>query len=679
MLIYTFFDELPFLMTDKVFSNVFLFSVEAIVFSFLTFLLWVYYRGFSQQYVRFWMISLLALCLNQIATAIQLSTFPNVVTTFKQLLFQSIEQASYYLFISFFLLGTYSAVKRISISSKTLGLVSLFAVTLGISATLLYGFDESTVFNRFYLRESLPAFLVGCSLLAVSFYLLTFESLHFSARVLTLYCLIIGARHILFSFLSITALTEGWFRQLTHILVFVDVGANTVLGFIMLIWMQGAERNTANSAIDRAQYLGKHDPLTGVLNRKQVLEKLPLAMESITSNGQILVIFNLDIKRFKFINDTYGLKIGDLVLGEIANRLNNSILLPKVVGRLGGDSFIFVIELLDENQQNSAVEHIHSLMSSSYNIQQQEVNLQCSVGYSVYPDDEDNAEGLMKQANLALFHAKKHKLSTVKYEEGMQSQGRHLLEMEKDIRQGITENEFVLYFQPQLNLISNRLEGVEALIRWQHPEKGLLTPACFLDDVETLGLSSEIDNYVLDKSCQTISSWYKKYKRRIPIAVNITAVEFQNPTFVAKVQALLFKYNVPPTCLELEITENVVITEVKVAMDTIVVLQNMGIKVSIDDFGTGYSSLAYLRELPIDKIKIDQSFIKEVASNDSDLTIVKSMIKLSHALGKRVLAEGVETLEQLNLLRNLGCDAVQGYFISKPLAEKDLVNYLKRK
>jgi len=665
-------------MTDKVLSNIFLFSIEAIVFGVLTFLLWTYYKGFGRQYVRFWMISLFALCINHVAIVLQLVTSPNSVTAPKQLLLQLLEQTSYYLHIAFLLLGIFCVIKKKQTSQKLLGITILVAIVLGFITTFLYGFDDATVFNRFYLRESLPAFLFGCSLFAASVFLLTLESLHFSARVLAVYCLIVGSRQVLFSFFSIIALTEEWFRQVIDILVFIDAGANTVLGFIMLIWMQGAERNTANSAINRAQYLGKHDSLTGVLNREQVLEKLPLAMEKSLANGQRLVVFNLDIKRFKFINDSYGLKIGDLVLGEIANRLNRSILLPKVVGRLGGDSFIFVIELLDKNQQEKAAEHIHSLIGNPYQIQQQEVRLQCSVGYCVFPDDEDDAEEVMKQANLALFHAKTNKLSTVKYKEGMQSQGRHLLEMEKGICKGIAENEFILYFQPQLNLISNRLEGVEALIRWQHPEKGLLTPTSFLDDVETLGLSSELDNYILEKSCQTICTWYKKYKRRIPIAVNITAVEFQKPTFVTKIQGLLFKYNIPPTCLELEITENVVITEVKVAMDTIIILQNMGIKVSIDDFGTGYSSLAYLRELPIDKIKIDQSFIKEVATNDSDLTIVKTMIKLSHGLGKRVLAEGVETLEQLTLLRNLNCDAVQGYFISKPLAELDLVKYLKR-
>jgi len=665
-------------MTDKVLSNIFLFSIEAIVFGVLTFLLWTYYKGFGRQYVRFWMISLLTLCINHIAIVLQLATSPNFVTAPKQLFFQLIEQSGYYLHIVFLLLGISCVISKRHVSQKFIGITILIAIVLAFITTFLYGFDDATVFNRFYLRESLPAFLFGCSLFAASIFLLTLESFHFSARVLAVYCLVVGSRQVLFSFFSIIALTDEWFRQVIDILVFIDAGANTVLGFIMLIWMQGAERNMANTAINRAQYLGKHDSLTGVLNRGQVLEKLPLAMEKSLANEQKLVIFNLDIKRFKFINDSYGLKVGDLVLGEIANRLNRSILLPKVVGRLGGDSFIFVIELLDKKQQERAAEHIHSLIGSPYQIQQQEVHLHCSVGYCVFPDDEDDAEEVMKKANLALFHAKTNKLSTVKYKEGMQSKGRHLVEMEKAISKGIAESEFILYFQPQLNLIKNRLEGVEALIRWQHPEKGLLTPAYFLEDIETLGLSSEIDNYVLEKSCQTISTWYKKYKRRIPIAVNITAVEFQKPTFVTKIQGLLFKYNIPPTCLELEITENVVITEVKVAMDTIIILQNMGIKVSIDDFGTGYSSLAYLRELPIDKIKIDQSFIKEVATNDSDLTIVKTMIKLSHGLGKRVLAEGVETLEQLTLLRNLDCDAVQGYFISKPLAELELVKYLKR-
>lgn len=192
-------------------------------------------------------------------------------------------------------------------------------------------------------------------------------------------------------------------------------------------------------------------------------------------------------------------------------------------------------------------------------------------------------------------------------------------------------------------------------------------------------MNSEFDNYILNKACSANARWYQKYKRRIAIAVNITAGEFQDPHLVSNIQTLLLEKKLSPKYLELEITENVVMTDIDTAISTITALQNMGIKVSIDDFGTGYSSLAYLRKLPIDTIKIDRSFITEVATNDSDLTIVKTMIKLSHGLGKRVLAEGVENIDQLNILRNLGCDAVQGFFIDKPLPEEKLITYLTRK
>ena len=447
----------------------------------------------------------------------------------------------------------------------------------------------------------------------------------------------------------------------------------------MLIWLQGAERNVASTAINRAKYLGKHDSLTGVLNREQVLEKLTNEMSIADNKSQKLCIYLLDIKRFKFINDTHGLKVGDLILGEIARRLNQSLLKPKVVGRLSGDSFMYVIDYSNTHQQLTAAEHIHALIARPYEVAQQEVHLQCSVGYCNFPQDGDNADDLLQKANLALFQAESQNIQTVKFEAGMQSQGRRLLAMEKAIRSAITNEEFILYFQPQLNLKNNRLEGAEVLVRWQHPDKGLLAPGQFFDDIEALNLYSELDNYVLEKTCQTIAKWYKTYKRRVPLAINITAVEFQAPNFVSNIQHLLMKYEIPPIYLELEVTESVVITDIELVMKTIVILQNMGIKVSIDDFGTGYSSLAYLRKLPIDKIKIDRSFIQEVATNDSDLTIVKTMVELSHGLGKRVLAEGVETQQQLQLLRNIGCDAVQGYFISKPISEEEFTKYLKRK
>ena len=666
-------------MADRALTHSLIYSTETLIFSILALLLLAYYRGLGRQYVKFWMISLSALAVNQFALACENTFNERDVGSVLDISIALLRQVSQYIHILFLIFGIYAATKQKNVTRKMLFIGVSSALLIGIFAAVFYGFDVKSVFNRFYLRESLTAFIFGSALIASAFYLFSANINHFSGKIFLAYCILVGLRYISYSFASIIFLTEDWFRELSQTLVFVDMGVNTILGFIFLIWMQGAERHVAATAINRAKYLGKHDSLTGVLNREQVLEKLTNEMKISKDKKQALCVFLLDIKRFKFVNDTHGLKVGDLILGEIAQRLNQSLLKPKVVGRLSGDSFMYVIDYESEKQQSTVAEHLHALIERPYLVSQQEVHLQCSVGYCQFPTDADVADELLQKSNLALFQAESNNIQTVKYEAGMQSHGRHLLAMEKEIRQAISNEEFILHFQPQLNLKSNRLDGAEVLVRWQHPTKGLLAPGQFFDDIEALNLYSELDNYVLEKTCQIIAQWYKTYKRRVPLAINITAVEFQAQNFISNIQALLIKYEIPPIYLELEVTENVVITDIDLVMNTIVVLQNMGIKVSIDDFGTGYSSLAYLRKLPIDKIKIDRSFIQEVASNDSDLTIVKTMVELSHGLGKRVLAEGVETQQQLQLLRNIGCDAVQGYFISRPISAEEFTKYLKRK
>lgn len=662
-------------MSDQVFSYSIIYTTETLLFSVLAALIFIYNYGSQQHYIKYWAVSLFSLSINQSSLFLQNILFPLPVGSFVDVFLTLVEHVSNYMHIAFLLLGIYSATKQQSVSRNVIFYSSLLALLVGVVASLLYGFDADMVFNRFYLRESLPAFVFGCAFVFVGIYLASANVTHFSGNTLQVYSFIIGARYLAYSFASIISLTEDWFRHLTQALVYIDVGIHALLGFIMLLWIQGAQKNLALTAINRAKYLGKHDSLTGALNRGQVIEKLSLEMKE-RNDERPLCIFLLDIKRFKFVNDTYGLKSGDYILGEIAKRLQASLLKPKVVGRLSGDSFMFVIDYQNEQQQVIAAEHLHALIERPYNVAQQDIHLQCSVGYCLYPEDADSADDLLQRANLALFQAESNNIQSVKYEAGMQSHGRHLLAMEKEIRQGLNNDEFVLFFQPQLNLKNNRLEGAEVLIRWQHPTKGLLAPGQFFDDVEALSLLSELDHYVLEKTCQTAARWYQEYKRRVPLAINITAVEFQAPNFLQNIQTLLLKYKIPPIYLELEITENVVITDIELVMKTITSLQNLGIKVSIDDFGTGYSSLAYLRKLQIDKIKIDRSFIQEVASNDSDLTIVKTMVELSHGLGKRVLAEGVETQEQLQLLRNIGCDAVQGYFISRPIDEEAFTKYL---
>jgi len=676
-------------MIEYAIPHIFLFAMQAVAFLLLSFVFFMYYRTFSRQYVQYWLFSLLALTFNYAIKAIALyaniTISQNITATYWQALPELLQQISQYLVLFFLLLGVFNAKTQQKIPKKVFVYAYALIFILTIISAMFSTFKQDDIFLHFYLNVSLPSFIISCCLLVLAIYLLVDKKSYFSSKILMWFCFTVGMRYLFHSFVSIVALTETWYRKFELFLLYFDITVYGVLGFVLLIWLQGAERFAALNAINKARYLGKHDRLTGALNREQVMEKLSeklleLANKITGDKKQIkLAVFLIDIKQFKFINDTYGLKIGDYILGEIANRLNHSVFIPQAVGRLSGDSFMFVIEFEQLSHVERAVQHLHELISRPYTYQTQEIHIQASLGYCFYPDNADRAEDLLQKANLALHHAETNNIASVYFSEGMQAQGRRLLVMEKQLKSALANDEFILYYQPQLNLLTNKLEGVEALVRWQHPEKGLLPPMDFLPDMEALGMHSVFDNYILTKACQTSARWFALHRRRIAIAINITAVEFQDEKLVSNIQALLLKYEIPSKYIELEITENVVMTDIERAMDSIVKLQSMGIKVSIDDFGTGYSSLAYLRKLPIDKIKIDRSFIQEVASNDSDLTIVRSMIELSHGLGKRVLAEGVETIEQLNLLRHLGCDAVQGYFIDKPLPEEELVRYLKRK
>jgi len=657
-------------------SFTFLFAMQAIVFAILSLIFLLYFRFLQREYIKYWLLSLVSLSGYYAISALIPITDIYINNNNLLLVYEQIQQTTLYLFLVFLLLGLYCA--KVTLAKRFVNLLVLLTILVSSGASIYYLFSENSAAIYFDIKALLQSFIFIISFISASFYLFIDRKPHFSSKLLFAFLLISGIRYLAYISMTVMVLTDEWFNQLTLLLTYFDIGAHSVLGFILLTWIQGDERNVSKQSIIREQYLGKHDSLTGALNRTEVMNQLTEAIAVAKRQSCKLAVFLIDIKQFKFINDTYGLKVGDCILQEVASRLKNSLLKPRAVGRLSGDSFMFVIEYYNEPSVARVPEHLHQIINRPYQYHNQEAHIQASIGYTSFPEYGKNAEELLQHANLALHHAETNNLSTIIFESGMQAGGRRLLLKEKELKNAIANDEFVLYYQPQLNLLTNRLEGVEALVRWQHPTKGLLLPGEFLGDIDTLLMNSQFDNYVLSKACRANARWYEKYKRRVNIAVNITAVEFQDPQFVSNIQTLLRDNNLPPKYLELEITENVVMTDIDTAMTTITSLQSMGIKVSIDDFGTGYSSLAYLRQLPIDKIKIDRSFITEVATNDSDLTIVKSMIKLSHGLGKRVLAEGVENKDQLNVLRNMGCDAVQGYLIDKPLPEEKFVTYLTK-
>jgi len=334
-------------------SLAFLFATQAIVFAILSFVFFMYFRAFNREYVKYWLFSLVSLSCYYASRAMLDGSGTYEVSSYLQLFYEQVQQVGLYLFLVFLLIGLYSAKVRRQPQKRVIIATVSLAIFIGLIAATFYAFDESNIFNRFYLKISLQNFIFACCFASASFYLFVDKVPHFSSKILLAFCLLLGIRYLFYSFTSIIAITESWFNQFTLFLLYFDIGAHSVLGFILLIWVQGAERNMAVHAISRAQYLGKHDSLTGALNRIQVMEKLSETIIVAGKQSYQLAIFLIDIKQFKFINETYGLKTGDAILGEVAKRLNNSVLLPKAVGRLSGDSFMFVIEYQHSSSINN--------------------------------------------------------------------------------------------------------------------------------------------------------------------------------------------------------------------------------------------------------------------------------------------------------------------------------------
>jgi len=471
---------------------------------------------------------------------------------------------------------------------------------------------------------------------------------------------------VLGSMFSLSSNAVDWILSFQSLLTVILV-AVIIVGII--IWLLESERNTAVRAIQRAEYLHTHDALTGVSNREQLVSKIPLFIEYCRGNNRHLTIMLIGVSRFKVVNENIGIRGGDQVLKEIARRLQNFAKQPLTVARISGDVFAIAFDHL---KSRSLIEELASelqdTLSKPIDIGEKSLNIAAGIGVSRYPQHGSRSEVLLNKATIALTQAKQsHQPTVTIYQRGMDEMYSYLVDMEPVLRKAMRENEFTLYMQPQFDFDHQQLCGFEALIRWQHPERGLLTPAEFLPYIEQLGLSTELDDWVLDHAAAILTSWQEKFGCCWPVAVNLSAPQFQHFQLIEKMQRLLEDYSISPEWLELEITENVAMSDLHNGMSVIQRLREMGFGISIDDFGTGHSSLAYLRSLPINKIKIDRSFVSELQHNNNDVTILKAMIRLSHGLGKRVIAEGIETQEQQDILQKLGCDMMQGYFYSPPM------------
>ena len=437
--------------------------------------------------------------------------------------------------------------------------------------------------------------------------------------------------------------------------------------------------SAARAVTQKMAHLAQYDFLTDLPNRMLLSDRVANSIAMARRHGKKRAVLFLDLDRFKHINDSLGHPIGDKLLQSIAQRLAACVRGSDTVSRQGGDEFVILLSEVEHAEDAArSAEKILLALAAPHSIAGNELHISASIGISVFPDDGQSAETLIKRADTAMYHAKdKGRNNYQFFTDDMNVRAVERQFLEGNLRRALERREFVLHYQPKINLETGAITGVEALIRWRHPERGLIPPALFVPIAEDCGLIVSIGQWVLHEACRQAQAWDDAGLPPLPVAVNISALEFQSKDFLEGVRATLKETRLDPRCLELELTESVLMQNDGSTAPALIALKALGVRLAIDDFGTGYSSLSYLRQFPIDTLKIDQSFVHEITAGSLDDTIVGAVISMGKTLRYRVIAEGVETGEQLAFLQRQRCGEGQGFHFSRPVSVEDFVTLLK--
>jgi diguanylate cyclase (GGDEF)-like protein len=442
-----------------------------------------------------------------------------------------------------------------------------------------------------------------------------------------------------------------------------------------------ASNEELRTALGAVRQMATHDHLTGLPNRVLFNEELQRALARAERAGRPVALFFMDLDRFKNINDTLGHQFGDRVLQEAAKRLARGVREGDIIARLGGDEFVLLVEELgDPAALTEIAKKLLASMADLGAIDGQELSVSVSIGICIYPNDGRDAKTLLAGADIAMYRAKERgRNGFCFYSAELQSHTPEKLALEAGLRHGLERGEFRVYYQPKIDMASGEITGVEALLRWQHPDKGLLLPEKFIRLAEETGTIIPIGYWTLREVCTRVRSWMDAGLPRMPMAVNLSASQFRHEGLIPQLTEILESTGVEPSILELEITESMVMHDPDQAVELMRTLRAMGVRLTIDDFGTGYSSLGYLKHFPINSLKVDRSFVRDLPHSPDDIAITRAVIAMAHSLQMNVIAEGVELKEQFDALRKEGCDEFQGFLCRPPLSEDELVRFIKEK
>jgi diguanylate cyclase (GGDEF)-like protein len=432
-------------------------------------------------------------------------------------------------------------------------------------------------------------------------------------------------------------------------------------------------------AKSKIHHLAYYDQLTGLPNRTLLGDRADVALALAGGKGEHLAVMLLDIDRFKTINDSLGYAVGDRFLQEVARRLRSTVPASDTVCRLGGDEFAILLNEADGTRAADVAEQLLSALYERLEIDGIALPSNASIGISIYPDDASDFDGLLKNAEVAMYHAKEAGRNRFRFfKSEMDEAAVQRLEMEGAIRRAILYKEFVLDFQPQIDLETQGLYGVEALVRWEHPQWGRVAPERFIPLAEECGLINDIDTWVLEETCRQIAAWDHAGVSVPMVAVNVSATDFQQGNIPRRVTLALHRYGIKGERLTLEITERLMMDRNENTLVAFEALRKMGVRISVDDFGTGYSSLTYLKRFPVTELKLDRSFVNDLPHDTGDQALASAVIRVGQSLGLTVVAEGVENDAQLEFLRTEGCHVAQGFFFSEPVGPSELPDRIRR-
>ena len=641
---------------------------QALLAVILALLLHRFHRNHRHPYLRHWALSWWSLGVGQIGATVafalaasQAASSPlRLVATFLAQL-GAYYQAGWLIYGASELSGRYTPSRR--------GTVSIFLALAALAGavTLAYAFNPAAAEWRAFLRVSVRALVVALAFLLAA--LMLWRSFRSGAA---LGPRLVGASFVAygleqFAVFLLTADVAG--SSLRFAILPFDLMMVALLGLATVVWLLEDEHFRLVDASQQIEKLAYYDVLTGLPNRKLFLDRLKQWIARRGRADGFAALFFLDLDNFKRINDTYGHEVGDLFLAAVAERLRHSVREGDTIGRQGGDEFTLLLPGIREPDEAAGMAtKLLERLAQPLVVGDLTLFAGASIGVTLFPEHGDEPTTLLRKSDTAMYRAKEAgRGGFVLYDDQMSDHSRERFVLETALRVGLQEEQLVLHYQPIVLAGSGEIAGVEALVRWNHPERGLIPPGSFLPMAESTGLSDAISHWVLRTACRQVAEWRQRFAREITVSINLTARAFENPELGERIGRILAETGLPTSALEIEITESMALLHSGGPVSVLEELRRKGSRIAVDDFGIGYSSLSYLRELPIDTVKLDRSFIRELGHRREDSKIVGAVIQLAHGLGMEVVAEGVEEEEQMVVLEMLYCDKLQGFLFSRPL------------